>query len=126
MPPSFHSRGQLPGSIHPCGEMTPEYLRDSSSVSVSSTAAWLMWSGLTIMWRSIIRSTTWRPSAVSPRVLQCGAGGYAGAAPGGTPVAPRTEASSALDCGSPVKIVLSENGPVHVRALQNEPALARL
>ncbi len=118
MPPSFHRRGQLPGSIHPCGEMTPEYLRASSRLSVSSTPAWLMWSGLTIMWRSIIRSMTWRPSAVSPRVLQCGAGGYAGAAPDGTPAAPRKESSSELDCGSPVKIVLSANGPVHVCALQ--------
>ena len=75
MPPSFQIRGQLPGSIQPCGEMTPEYLRASSSVSVSSTAAWLMWSGLTIMCWSIIRRTTCLPSAVSPRVLQCGAGG---------------------------------------------------
>ena len=37
--------------------------------------AWLMWSGLTIMSRFIIRLTRCRPSGVSPRVLQCGAGG---------------------------------------------------
>src|SRR3954453_11032144 len=126
MPPSFHSRGQLPGSIQPCGEITPEYLRDSSSVSVSSTPAWLMWSGFTIMCRSIIDRTTWRPSSVSPRVLQCGAGGYAGAVPPGTPIVESSESIAAPPCGDGEKIVLSASGPVQVFALQYEPALSLL
>src|SRR3954453_10421073 len=125
-PPSFHSRGQLPGSIQPCGEMTPEYFRDSSSVSVASTPAWLMWSGLTIWCLSIIRRTTWRPSSVSPRVLQWGAGGYAGALPPWSPTCPSSPLSAVLSCGLGVKIVLSVNGVVQVRALQYEPALSLL
>ena len=55
--------------------MTPEYERASSSFNVASTPACDMWSGLTIMRLSIIRVTTCAPRSVSPRVLQCGAGG---------------------------------------------------
>ena len=75
MPPSFQTRGQLPGSIQPCGEMIPEYLRASASVIVCSTAFWLMWSGLMIIRLSIILRSRYLPRSVRPRVLQCGAGG---------------------------------------------------
>jgi hypothetical protein len=34
-----------------------------------------MWSGLTIIPRRIISRTVCAPSSLSPRVLQCGAGG---------------------------------------------------
>src|SRR3954453_10674997 len=126
MPPSFQRRGQLPGSIQPCGEITPEYLRDSSSVSVSSTAAWLMWSGFTIMCRSIIRLTTCLPSVVRPRVLQCGGGGYVGKVPPETPPRLSSVSSAVLPGWKPVKISLSCSFPVHVRALKKLPALLRL
>src|SRR3954462_6837084 len=85
-----------------------------------------MWSGFTIMCRSIIDRTTWRPSSVSPRVLQCGAGGYAGAVPPGTPIVESSESIAAPPCGDGEKIVLSESGPVQVFALQYEPALSLL
>ena len=39
---------------------------------------------------------------------------------------PSRESIAALLCGSGVKMVLSASGPVHVRALQYEPALSRL
>src|SRR3954454_15607552 len=75
------------------------------------------------MCRSIIRLTTCLPSVVSPRVLQCGGGGYDGKVPLCTPTTPSTESRSALPGWKPVKISLSCSGPVQVRALKKEPAL---
>src|SRR4051794_35188167 len=78
------------------------------------------------MCRSIIRLTTCLPSVVRPRVLQCGGGGYAGSEPLCTPTTPSSESSTALPGWKPVKISLSCSGPVHVRALKNDPALCLL
>src|SRR4051812_590321 len=83
-----------------------------------------MWSGLTIIPRSIICSTVWAPSEVSPRVLQWGAGGYAGAVPGGAPRVVIRVARNPV--GAPVKISLSCSGVRQVSALQNEPELSLL
>src|SRR5436305_6624747 len=78
------------------------------------------------MWRFIMDSTTCLPRSVNPRVLQCGAGGYAGSVPLWTPMVPSRLLIAALPWGVNVSIVLSCSDPVQVRALQYEPALSLL
>ena len=54
-------------------------------------------------------------------MLQCGAGGYVGKVPGGTPIAVSRAAMAPLAGGASVSISLSCLFPVQVFALQNCP-----
>ncbi len=77
---------------------------------------------------AIMSRTRWSPSALSPRVLQCGGAGYTGTAPPGRSLLNRSPTSTSRAAPGSVICSWSDSslGPWQVCMSQNRPVSVKL